>query len=150
MLAYKLALGFGFGLLITLGLGLYYVHMQAQINDEVLSGYSSDLVGISDAKDVLIHFSQRGRAMRQAILEADEARRTLAVGMMASSRTRLDKALLDLRPRIVRDENRQNLVEFDTSFAAYNATFDRIVQCLHQGDLETARALASDPVLGQW
>ncbi|MBO9716072.1 MAG: response regulator [Pseudoxanthomonas sp.] len=144
-LAYKLALGFGFGLLITLGLGLYYVHMQAQVNDEVLSGYSNDLVGISDAKDVLIHFSQRGRAVRQAILVPDEASRALAMDMVAGAQTRLDKALADLRPRIVRDENRRNMAEFDQAFAAYNLAFGRIVGHLRRGEVDAARTLVSAP-----
>lgn len=145
-LAQKLALGFGLCLLVTLGLGVHYLRMQSRINNDLLAGYSSDLLGISDAKDVLIHFSQRGRALRQAILAKDQSNRELGLKLVADAQLGLDRSLRALRPRIVRDENRRNMAQFDAALAAYDEPFRRALEHLRQGGVDQARMIVSDPV----
>ena len=144
-LAWKLALGFGGSLLITLAFGLHNVTTQSRMHDEILAIYKNDLLGISDAKDALIQFSQRGRALRQAILARDKNGREYALSMVDTAQRKLDLALEELRPRITREANRRNMAEFDTEYAEYRLRADQVVQMLRAGQIEKAATLVSDP-----
>jgi two-component system sensor histidine kinase/response regulator len=142
----KLALGFGGSLLITLAFGLHNVTTQTRMHDEILAIYKNDLLGISDAKDALIQFSQRGRALRQALLARDKAGREYALSLVDEAQRKLDRALEELRPRIVRDQNRANLGEFEAAYSSYNQRVVEAVRLLRAGQLEQATNVVSDPV----
>ena len=142
----KLVLGFGFGLLVTLGLGLHSVHMQAQLNDEALSSYSADLLGISDAKDVLIHLSQRDRALRQAILVTNDIDLGLALDLLGEEQASYEESVRQVRPRIIRDENRINMKQFDQTMALYNRMFDQALAHIKEGNIDNARRIMLDPL----
>ena len=144
-LAWKLALGFGGGLLITLMFGLHNITTQSRMHDEILAIYKNDLLGISDAKDGLIQFSQRGRALRQAILARDKAGRDDALALVDTAQRKLDQALEELRPRILREENRRNLAEFETEYDEYRQRADRAVQMLRAGQVDKAAQVVSEP-----
>ncbi len=144
-LAWKLALGFGGSLLITLAFGLHNITTQSRLHDEMLAIYKDDLLGISDAKDALIQFSQRGRALRQAILSRDKDGRENALSMVEAAQRKLDLALEELRPRIIREANRRNMAEFETEYAEYRRRADQVVQMLRAGQVEKAAAEVSDP-----
>ncbi|MEC5387777.1 response regulator [Uliginosibacterium sp. H3] len=141
----KLMLGFGAMLLITLAIGLNGIKMQAEQNDSLQDIYHDDLLGITNAKDALIHFSQRGRSLRQAILASDEASREQALVLVDDAQTSLDKALQELQPRIVREENRKNFAEFEVAYGAYRTLVEVAVDKLRQGKVDEARAVAADP-----
>jgi two-component system sensor histidine kinase/response regulator len=143
-LSYKLALGFGGILLITLGLGLKDIQMQEDQSALIEKIYAVDLLGIYNAKDVLIHLSQRGRALRQAILAPDAASRELALGLVDDEQTKLDISLKELRPRIVQADNVVNLNDFDNAHAVYRAREERAVRLLKQGEIAQARAIVAD------
>ncbi|WP_341678875.1 response regulator [Niveibacterium sp. SC-1] len=144
-LGQKLALGFGSILLITLGLGLHHIRMQTRLNEAVFSVYQNDLLGISNCKDALIHFSQRGRALRQAILSRGKEDRDYALSLVAQAQTGLDRALVELRPGIVREENKRHLAEFERAYGAYRGMVDEAVQALERGEVENAREIVSRP-----
>ncbi len=144
-LSYKLALGFGGILLITLGLGLKDIQMQTEQSVLVEDIYETDLLGISNAKDALIHLSQRGRALRQAILAPDQASREQALVLVDQAQAKLDIALKELRPRIVLAENAVNLADFEKAHAVYRAKVERAVQLLKKGEIEQAREIVADP-----
>ena len=144
-LTWKLALGFGGSLLITLAFGLHNVTTQARLHDEILGIYKNDLLGISDAKDALIQFAQRGSALRQALLARDKAGRDAALAMIDEAQRRQDRALEELRPRIIREENRKNLAEFESAYADYHLRVAEAVRLLRAGQAEQAAAVVSDP-----
>jgi two-component system, sensor histidine kinase and response regulator len=144
-LTWKLALGFGGSLLITLAFGLHNVTTQARLHDEILGIYKNDLLGISDAKDALIQFTQRGSALRQALLARDKAGRDAALAMIDEAQRRQDRALEELRPRIIREENRKNLAEFESAYADYHLRVAEAVRLLRAGQAEQAAAVVSDP-----
>nr|WP_260117343.1 response regulator [Pseudoduganella rivuli] len=141
----KLALGFGGSLLITLVFGLHYINTHARLTNEMLNLYRNDLLGISAAKDTLIHFSQRGRGLRQAILAPDKAGREQALVLVADAQNRLNQALEELRPRIVREENRKHLAAFEDAYGSYRQRVEAAIAFLKDGDVEKARAIVSDP-----
>jgi len=144
-LAWKLALGFGGSLLITLAFGLHNVTTQARMHNEILAIYKNDLLGISDAKDALIQFSQRGRALRQAILSRDKDGRESGLAMVETAQRKLDLALEELRPRITREANRRNMAEFETEYAEYRQRTDQVVLMLRAGQVDKAAMEVSDP-----
>ena len=144
-LSYKLALGFGGILLIILGLGLKDLQMQTEQSALIEDIYETDLLGISNAKDALIHLSQRGRALRQAILAPDEASREQALALVDDAQAKLDIALKELRPRIVLAENTVNLADFEKAHAVYRARVERAVQLLKKGNIAQARDIVADP-----
>ena len=144
-LSYKLALGFGGILLIILGLGLKDLQMQAEQSALIEDMYETDLLGISNAKDALIHLSQRGRALRQAILAPDEASREQALALVDDAQAKLDIALKELRPRIVLAENTVNLADFEKAHAVYRARVERAVQLLKKGNIAQAQDIVADP-----
>src|SRR5450830_25201 len=144
-LSYKLALAFGGILLITLGLGLKDIQMQTDQRMLIESIYEVDLLGISNAKDALIHLSQRGRALRQAILAPDEASREQALGLVDDAQAKLNSSLKELSPRVVLDENVVNLADFEKAHAVYRAREERAVQFLKKGEIAQARAIVADP-----
>lgn len=144
-LSYKLALGFGGILLIILGLGLKDLQMQTEQSALIEDIYETDLLGISNAKDALIHLSQRGRALRQAILAPDGASRKQALDLVDDAQAKLDLALKELRPRIVLAENAVNLADFEKAHAVYRARVERAVQLLKKGDIAQAREIVADP-----
>nr|WP_229258863.1 response regulator [Duganella flavida] len=143
-LGLKLALGFGGSLLISLGFGLHYINTHARVSTEILDSYRNDLLGISDAKDTLIHFSQRGRALRQAIIAKDQTGRERALGLVADAHSKLNTALQELRPRIVREENRKNLADFEAAYALYLERMNEVLALLRAGKVEAARAVVSE------
>ncbi|HEX5344998.1 MAG TPA: response regulator [Duganella sp.] len=143
-LGVKLALGFGGSLLISLGFGLHYISTHERVSQDILASYRNDLLGISDAKDTLIYFAQRGRALRQAMMAKDEAGRELGLAQVADTQARLEKALEQLRPRIVREENRVNMLEFDAAYARYRERMNEALQAVRANNLEAARAIVSD------
>ncbi|SDG70546.1 MULTISPECIES: response regulator [unclassified Duganella] len=144
-LGHKLALGFGGSLLMTLCFGLHFTQMHARLSTDMLAIYRNDLLGISDAKDTLIQFSQRGRALRQAILAKDAAGRQQALGLVADAQGKLNRSLEELRPRIVREVNHRNLSDFETAYALYRERLDATLAYLKQGKIDEARAIVSDP-----
>ncbi|MGW8392967.1 response regulator [Pseudoduganella sp. HUAS MS19] len=143
-LTWKLALGFGGSLLITLAFGLHNVTTQARMHDEILGIYKNDLLGISDAKDALIQFAQRGRALRQALLARDKAGRDYALGLVEEAQRKQDRAMQELRPRIVRAENRKNLAEFESAYADYHLRVEQAVALLRAGQVEQAAAVVAE------
>ncbi len=143
-LGVKLALGFGGSLLITLVFGVHYIDTHARLSEEMLGIYRNDLLGISAAKDTLIHFSQRGRALRQAILAEDKAGREQALVLVADAQNRLNQALEELRPRIVKEENRKHLAEFEDAYGSYRQRVEAAIAFLKDGEVEQARAIVSE------
>ncbi|SFF76129.1 PAS domain S-box-containing protein [Duganella sp. CF458] len=143
-LAWKLALGFGGSLLITLAFGLHNVTTQARMHDEILGIYKNDLLGISDAKDALAQFAQGGSALRQALLARDKSGRDRALGLAEEAKRQQDRALDQLRPRIIREENRKNLAEFETAYAGYDLRVDQAVRLLRAGQAEQAAAVVAE------
>jgi len=143
-LGLKLALGFGGSLLISLGFGLHYINTHERVSQEILSSYRNDLLGISDAKDTLVFFAQRGRALRQAILARDAAGREQGLAQVTEVQGKLDKALDQLRPRIVREENRVNMLEFDAAYGQYRDRMNDVLRLLREGNIDAARDIVSD------
>jgi signal transduction histidine kinase/DNA-binding response OmpR family regulator/HPt (histidine-containing phosphotransfer) domain-containing protein len=143
-LGVKLALGFGGSLLISLGFGLHYINTHARVSEEILASYRNDLLGISDAKDTLVFFAQRGRALRQAILAKDAAGRELGLSQVAEVQGKLDRALEQLRPRIIREENRVNMLEFDAAYNQYRDRMNDVLRLLRAGSTDAARDVVSD------
>ena len=144
-LSRKLVLGFGGSLLILLCFGLHYTTSHARVSAELVASYKNDLLGISDAKDTLIFFSQRGRALRQAILAPDAAARGQALALVDDATIRLNRALEELRPRIIRDENRRNLAAFDAADQLYRQRLNMAAGFLQEDQVERARAIVVDP-----
>jgi signal transduction histidine kinase/DNA-binding response OmpR family regulator/HPt (histidine-containing phosphotransfer) domain-containing protein len=143
-LGVKLALGFSSSLLITLGFGLHFINNHARLNEEILSIYKNDLLGISEAKDVLVQFSQRGRALRQAIMAPDLEGRKGGIQLVEEAQGKMERALERLRPR-VRQANLVNLRQFEEAYDPYRARVDRAVYLLMQDKIEEARGIVIDP-----
>jgi signal transduction histidine kinase/DNA-binding response OmpR family regulator/HPt (histidine-containing phosphotransfer) domain-containing protein len=141
----KLALGFGGVLLITLGLSLSQLQMQHRVNDTVLSVYENNLLGLSSAKDALIHFSQQGRTLRQAMLAPDIGSREAALVLFTEEQLKLDSAVAELRPRVVLDENKKTLAEFETAYSAYRKLGEDALRLLGEDDLDGARNIIAAP-----
>ncbi|MES2297474.1 MAG: response regulator [Pseudomonadota bacterium] len=144
-LVLKLALGFGGVLLITLAFGLHYIDTQNRLNHELLANYNNDLLGISDAKDSLIQFSQRGRALRQAILAPNAPGREQALQLVIQAQSKLDRALAQLRPRVSLEEEKHDLRQFENAYAAYDEHVTKAARLLRAGDAAGAHAIAADP-----
>jgi signal transduction histidine kinase/CheY-like chemotaxis protein/HAMP domain-containing protein len=148
-LSYKLALGFGGSLLITLVFGLHYINTHAELGKQMLEIYRNDLLGLSHAKDTLIYNSQRGRALRQAILAPDEESRLEALQLVTEAQNNLDATLEKLRLRIIKEENRKNLADFDEAFGNYSQRTNQAVKFLQSGYVEAARAIVTDVAFQQ-
>jgi len=141
----KLTVGFGGCLLLTLVLGVSFIHAHARLTSDVARLYQDDLLGVANAKDTLIHFSQRGRAVRAALLAPDDVSRSAALRLVDESQEKLVKSLAELRQRIYWDENKKNLAEFDDSYHEYDARADHAMRLLRTGHAEQARAIVNDP-----
>jgi signal transduction histidine kinase/CheY-like chemotaxis protein len=143
-LGVKLALGFGGSLLILLVFGLHYIQMHEKMSEDMVGIYRDDLLGISGTKDALIYFAQRGRAVRQAILAPNMHTREQAMALVSEAQGKLDRALLDMRPRVFRDENKKSLAVFDEAYAHYNQGYNAAIGYLKENNVEAARNIVSD------
>lgn len=143
-LGLKLALGFGSSLVIMLVFGLHYINTHERMSEDMVSIYRNDLLGISSTKDTLIYFSQRGRAMRQAILASDMRGREQALALVSEAQSKLDRAMEDLRLRVFREQNKKSLDIFDQALAHYNQGYNAAIGYLKEGNVEAARRIVSD------
>jgi signal transduction histidine kinase/CheY-like chemotaxis protein/HAMP domain-containing protein len=143
-LGLKLALGFSGSLLILLVFGLHYINMHERMSEDMVGIYRDDLLGISSAKDTLVYFAQRGRAVRQAILAPNMQNREQSMALVSESQMKLDRALEDLRPRVFREQNKKSLAAFDDAYAHYNQGYNSAIGYLKENNVEAARQIVSD------
>ncbi|MDP2785079.1 MAG: ATP-binding protein, partial [Sulfurimicrobium sp.] len=142
-LAHKLAAGFAVLLLIALGLAIEGIHSQRVLIADIHTIYETEMLGVSNAKDAQYNYAQIGRTLRQALLASDAAGRQLALTQLAQVRGQVPKEIEELRPRIIRDENRKNLARFEEAFAAYSREVDKALVLVQQEKFGEAQALVA-------
>ena len=138
-LSIKLITAFSVVLLLAIGLGALGVHALGRVSSEIQTMYEKELQGVSNARAIQFHYATMGRQLRQALLTTDASLRAEAIKQIEQEDTKLQREVEDLRGRIFRDDNRQNLANFEQGYAAYRHNVDQVLQIARQGRLEEAR-----------
>jgi two-component system sensor histidine kinase/response regulator len=136
----KLATGFLLMMAISLAIGIEGLYSQRVLLADMEVLYRKDMVGVSNTKDIQIHYVTIGRTVRQAIIATDNAGRDLALGQMTEARTRLSNEIATVRPTLQLEENRQNLARFEENYAVYARNVDSAVAMLRSGRIAEAQA----------
>ncbi|MDO8930966.1 MAG: PAS domain S-box protein, partial [Rhodocyclaceae bacterium] len=139
----KLAVGFMLMLAIALGIGIAGLSSQRELIADLQTLYKKDMQGIANAKDAQIVYATIGRTIRQAIIATDAAGRDLALVQLTEARARLPREIEALRPTVIRDENRRNLIRFEENYAAYARGVDSAIAMLHSGRVAEAQAFVA-------
>ncbi len=139
----KLALGLASLLLLSALMVVFSLRTQLALSAQLQQTYDADLLGVSNAKEVQIEYTTMGRALRQALIAPDTERREQALRQLVDAETRMHKELKQLRPRIFREQAKQELARFDAEFAHYKSNVDKAVALMRDGYLPKSTALVS-------
>ncbi|MES2951800.1 MAG: PAS domain S-box protein [Pseudomonadota bacterium] len=139
----KLTLGLASLLLLSVLMAVFSLRTQLALSSQMQQTYGTDLLGVSNAKDVQIGYTTMGRALRQALIAPDAARREQALKQLADAEAQMRKELKQLRPRIFREEAKLELANFETEFIQYKSNVDKAVALMRDGYLPRATSLAS-------
>lgn len=147
-------LAFAFFVVLAMAVVLSVLGMQAvsRVNDDIQDMYEQDLQGISNARAIQFHYASMGRHLRNALLTSDETDRALALANLDHSHQDINRELGELRGRILRDDNRRNLLTFEQNYAVYRNNVAQLLTLARQGELDAARNRAASrefTVMGQ-
>lgn len=139
----KLLLGFSSLLVLSVLIGAFGVQTQFALNAQLQLTYEADLLGVSNAKDMHIKYLTIGRALRQALIAPDAARREQALAQAAEAEVQMRHEREELLPRIFRPEVKAALARFDEDFAHYKRNADKVVALVREGKFAEATARVS-------
>jgi len=120
-LARKLTLGVIALLAIATGLAVQGYLGQRELIANTKSLYETELLGVSSAKGVQLHYAIMGRALRQAILAPDEAGRSQALAELATHRHQASRGLQELLARVSNERDKRNIALFQQAFDGVRA-----------------------------
>ena len=144
-LATKLTVGFACMVLVVLVTGGYSLYNIYTVNRDVQNLYHIDLQAVFYAKDAETRIAQIGRAVRQAVLASDEQERELTHKQVVEAQARLGAAIAELRLRLVREEARRLMAQFDADNATLQRNVNYAMQMLHEGSMADLRVYLSQP-----
>ena len=144
-LATKLTVGFACMVLVVLVTGGYSLYNIYTVNRDVQNLYHIDLQAVFYAKDAETRIAQIGRAVRQAVLASDEQERELTHKQVVEAQARLGAAIAELRLRLVREEARRLMAQFDADNATLQRNVNYAMQMLQEGSMADLRTYLSQP-----
>jgi two-component system sensor histidine kinase/response regulator len=147
-LSVNLATAFAGMLLLAIALGAVGVHALRAVGDDIKAMYEHDLHGVSNARAVQFHYAAMGRQLRQVLLTTDRETQALAVKSLEQEHVELMRGIKDLRDRTVREDNRQDLANFEQSYALYRQNVAQVLQMAREGRLEDARQRVASQEFG--
>ncbi len=138
-------LAFAFFVILLMAIVLSVLGMQAvsRVNDEIQDMYERDLQGVSNARAIQFHYASMGRHLRNALLTVETDDRAQALERLDQSHQDILREVGELRGRIVRDDNRRNLLTFDQNYAEYRKRVEGLLELARQGQLQEARRQVS-------
>ncbi|MBF0416776.1 MAG: response regulator [Magnetococcales bacterium] len=139
----KLAFGFALMLLLAIGISVGGVLENRQLVSNLQALYEIGMKGVSYAKSALIAYTTIGRTVRQAIMTTDDSERKRVLGQLTEARSQLAKEIEQLKPTLMREENRRDLIRFEENFATYIHGVDNALNLLGSGRAAEAHALVT-------
>ena len=125
------------GLVFVLGLSMVMVGVnllsQRQLHEEMVALYEEELLGVAAANELQVFYLTMGRELRQAALAGPGIKREVALKAVADAAERLQGAAIGLRARLMRNEAKAALREFEESLAVYKANVSSAVALLVNG-----------------
>jgi signal transduction histidine kinase/CHASE3 domain sensor protein len=141
----KLAGGFGIFLVLVMVLGLVSISAQQRMGAQMQRTFDTDLLGLSNAQSAQTQYNTIGRALRQALLSVDVNKRQDALQELQQAQAQMDSQVAELRPRVLRDDAKSALSQFDVALALYKDNVGKAVGLLQQGRVgEATDRISSD------
>lgn len=134
----KLGLGVILTGLLTIAMGLeaLYSHNKLIQNQDVL--YHNDLEGISAAREAQYQYALMGRALRHAILDANQEEQALMISKVLEARISLEHVIQKLRDTLLLPESRANLARYSDTYTRQKRVINNIIEALQSQQRTTA------------
>jgi PAS domain S-box-containing protein len=136
----KLLRAFGTLTLIIVILGGWSIYAMLMLMEREVENYDLHVIGISHIKEANVNLILMGRNLRDMLIANTMDQRTAAKKRLADAELMLKSELTEGRKRIVSDEARKKLSEFDRLFDKYLINSARAVDLVEKGDTSEARA----------
>lgn len=130
----KLLLGGGGGFAITIIVGLMCIFAVRALSENAQQTYEIDLVGIAHLEEANVNLVSMGRGVRQMAMTSVGSERAAAQKALSDAEAAVKRGVSEGRKRIIRDNARKKLDEFDNLFASYAANVARATTLLGKGD----------------
>jgi two-component system, sensor histidine kinase and response regulator len=141
----KLVLAFCVLFAVPLVISLVGFQSQSDLSEQLSETFEKDLLGVSNAKDVQVRYATIGRELRQALIAPDIGARDAALKRMADAQAQLKHEVTELRLRIIREETKKALAQFDISIGEYQSQVSAARDLLLRGETVAAtQMVASD------
>jgi PAS domain S-box-containing protein len=141
----KLVLAFCVLFAVPLVISLVGFQSQSDLSEQLSETFEKDLLGVSNAKDVQVRYATIGRELRQALIAPDIGSRDAALKRMADAQAQLKHEVTELRLRIIREETKKALAQFDISIGEYQSQVSAARDLLLRGETVAAtQMVASD------
>lgn len=139
----KLVLCFSVLLGLAMVNGVLNLLAQKSLAAELEGLYNLELAGISNAKDAQMGYLAIGRELRHALLVGPGPDREAAIKAVHEADAQLHREILELKPRIFREENVQRLAIFEREYATYKKNVDKAIALIARGENAQATALVA-------
>jgi PAS domain S-box-containing protein len=139
----KLVLAFFLLFAVPLVISLVSFKSQSDLSAQLAETYEKDLLGVSNAKDAQVRYTTMGRELRQALIAPDSGSRDAALKRMADAQLQLQREVAELKSRILREETKQALAQFDTSIAIFQGNVANAKELLLRGETLAATQLVA-------
>jgi two-component system sensor histidine kinase/response regulator len=130
----KLLLGGGGGVAIAVIVGLMCISAVSTLNENAQRAYEVDTVGIAHLEEANIHLISMGRGLRQMAMTSIGSERAAAQKALTDAEAAVKRGITEGRKRVIRDNVRKKLDEFNPLFANYASNVARATALLGKGD----------------
>ena len=133
----KLFFGFGFVLFIALLIGSRSLYDLAEMHKAAQQLYEKDMLGISHIKEAKINLVYIGRSLRTLVLVTDPPIREKQKKLIDTARANLTKELNEARKRVLGEELKKMLAEFDVFYQHYLRYVDQMITLSDAGNSDS-------------
>jgi PAS domain S-box-containing protein len=145
----KLIFGFGSLLLLSMALGMQSLLTQARLNVDVERLQSAEMAGVARAKEAQIQLVRLGLTLHKALGAPGLAERDDFLRQFESAREHLHRAIAEVRPTLVRQENTERLGTFEALLVRLERSAAEAIELSQRGLRDEARAVVDGSAFAQ-
>lgn len=124
----------GFMFCIALLIGIMGLWSLFTFSDTAVKTYEHNVLSIAYIGEAQLHLSRMDRSLRKWSTSADVTSLNTAKNAFITAQLGLKTKLDEVRPRVIREDARKKLAEFDAQFITHAANNARVVAFLEHGD----------------
>jgi len=145
----KLVLGFGLLLVLSMALGVQSLLTQGRLIDDVERLHAVDMVGVARAKEAQTQLVRAGITLHKALGAARPDEQDDVLRQFQSARERLHRAIAEVRPTLVRQENTVRLDTLEALLVQLERSAAEAIDLSQRGLGEQARAVVTGSAFAQ-